>query len=250
MTKERNLKDKEYIFIDKSLFFPEKGILVIGDLHIGYEESLVESGILVPEQQVADAIEDMKKIIMKIDKEKYTIKKIIFLGDIKHMFGYEWKEKSNFNKVLEFLGNYVEEEDIILIRGNHDTIDYSYGNMRDYYIDGDIGFIHGHKSFPEIYDKRIKIIVSGHLHPSVIIEENPGVKHETYKCFLEGKSKGKIFIVVPSFLDFYEGTPVNYYKEEFVPSFSIIPIKDILRFNIHVIGENEVYDFGTIKNLQ
>ena len=102
------------------------------------------------------------------------------------MFGYEWKEKSNFKKVVDFLKNYVSEKDIILIKGNHDTMDYSYGNMKDYYIDGDIAFIHGHEGFPEIYGKNINIIVSGHLHPSVILEEDPGVKKETYKCFLEG----------------------------------------------------------------
>ena len=57
---------KDYEFLGKALFFPEQGILVIGDLHIGYEESLVESGILVPEQQVAEAVKDLEKIIQQI----------------------------------------------------------------------------------------------------------------------------------------------------------------------------------------
>lgn len=250
MAPSKKNKTPEYIFIDKSLFFPEKGILVIGDLHIGYEDALVESGILIPERQVKEVIENIERLIKEINKRGYGLKKIIFLGDIKHMFGYEWREKAGFNKIIDFLEKYVAKENIIPIKGNHDTIDYSYGNMRNYYLDGSIAFIHGHESFPEIYDKGINIVISGHLHPSVIIQEDPGVKKETYKCFLEGKSKGKMFIVLPSFLDFYEGTPVNYYSEDFVESFSIIPRKDILKFRIHVVGEDKVYDFGRICDLE
>ena len=101
--------------------------------------------------------------------------------------------------------------------------------MKDYYITHDtknkndkIAFVHGHKPFLEVFDKKVKTIVSGHLHPSVIIGEKPGVKRETYKCFLTGNFKGKIMIVVPSFLGFTEGTPVNDYPDNYIESFSII----------------------------
>jgi putative SbcD/Mre11-related phosphoesterase len=241
-------KTPEYIFIDKSLFFPEQGILVIGDLHIGYEQSLVESGILLPEQQVIEVIDNLKKIIKEIKEKKYELKKIVFLGDIKHFFGYKWKEKANFNKILEFLNDYVDEKNIIIIRGNHDTMDLGL-QFKDYYIDSGIAFLHGHDSFPEIYDKTVDCIVTGHLHPSVILEENPGVKKEVYKCFLIGSTKGRVFIVMPSFLEFYEGTPVNYYAEDFIESFSIIPKKEILKARVHVIGKNEIYDFGRVGDL-
>jgi metallophosphoesterase superfamily enzyme len=48
-----------------------------------------------------------------------------------------------------------------------------------------------------------------------------GVKKEIYKCFLEGKSRGKTSIIIPSFLDFTEGTLVNDYNEDYFESFSI-----------------------------
>lgn len=246
----------EYEFMDKALFFPEKAILVIGDLHIGYEESLVESGILLPEQQLTEVIESLKKIMEEIETKNQKVKKVIFLGDIKHFFGYEQKEKANFQLVLDFLQEYVSEKDIVLIKGNHDTMDYSYGKMKDYYVDGDIAFVHGHVSFPEIYGNNIRTVVSGHLHPSVILEEKPGVKKENYKCFLEGVSGKKTFLVLPSFLDFYEGTPVNYYRDDFLESFSIIPRKDILKFRVKVIedatakSEAKVYDFGIVKDME
>lgn len=239
---------QKYEFIDKCLFFPKEGILVIGDLHIGYEKALIESGILVPEMQVKEVIEDLKKIIKKIQDENHSIKKIVFLGDVKHMFSFDYSEKKNFNKILEFLHEYASEKDIIIIKGNHDTSELGLP-LKNYHIEGDLAFLHGNASFPEVFGKNVQIVVSGHLHPSVTLAENPGVKKESYKCFLVGKSRGKEFIVVPSFVDFYEGTPVNEYKEDFMEDFSIIPRKDILKFRVHVIGEDKMYGFGKVGEM-
>ncbi len=238
----------EYNFIDKSLFFPEKGILVIGDLHIGYEAMLRQSGVLIPERQVKDIINNLKKIFLMIKEKKYTLKKIVFIGDLKHAFYFEHKEANEFQEIIEFLGSILPAENIILIRGNHDTIDYTFeGNMKEFYIDGDIAFVHGDQMIIEVFDKKIKTIVMGHLHPCFILESGP--KKEAYKCFLDGKYRGKDIIILPSFLDFIEGTPVNDYKEDYIESFSIIPKKAILKFKIHAIGKDKIYDFGEINNL-
>lgn len=240
----------KYEFIHKTLFFPEQGILVIGDLHIGYEHALTQSGVLLPEQQVKETIKNLEMTIEKIKSKKWKLKKIVFLGDIKHFFSYEYAEKANFYKVMDFLKEHLAEEDIIVIRGNHDTMDYTYGDMEDFHIEGNIAFVHGHMPFKEAFAKEIKTVVLGHLHPSVILSENPGVKTETYKCFLTGFSRGKEFIIVPSFLEFYEGTPVNYYDDDYIESFSIIPKKDMMKFQIHVVGEDgNAYDFGRIMDL-
>ena len=239
----------KYVFIDKSLFFPEHGILVIGDLHIGYDYMIKQSGVLIPERQVKDIISDLKEIFNMIKKTGKEIKKIVFLGDIKHAFSYEPEEKYDFIEIMNFLKLKIPEEDIILIKGNHDTMDFSYGNMEDYHIESGIAFLHGHKAFPEIFDKKVQVIVLGHLHPSITLQEKPGVKKESYKCFLEGSYKGKILIVIPSFVDYYEGTPVNDYKEDYLESFFIVPRKDMLKFKIHVIGKDKVYDFGKVGDL-
>lgn len=243
------MEKQKYIFLNKALFFPEQGILTIGDLHIGYEEALVQSGVLLPEQQVEETIFALKSLVEEVKARDFTLKKVVFLGDIKHMFGYDWKEKKNFFSVLDFLKMHVSEKNIIIIKGNHDTMNLGL-KMIDFYIEEDVAFVHGHDSFIEIFNNKVKYVVSGHLHPSVILSENPGVKNETYKCFLTGVSQKKNFIVVPSFLDFYEGTPVNYYRENFIEFFSIIPRKDILKFKVHVVSENgDVYDFGKVGDL-
>ena len=243
-------QNPKYSFIDKTLFFPNEGILVVGDLHIGFEHMLRQSGVLVPERQIKDMIAELDEIFKKIKKEKQKLNKIIFLGDIKHAFGFQFQERNEFRQVMDFLIQHVPKENIILIKGNHDTMDYSYGNMKEYYIDGELAFLHGHKPYPQIFDKKVKFVVIGHLHPSIILEEKPGVKREAYKCFLEGEYKNKTFIVVPSFIGFVEGTPVNDYKEDYMGSFSVIPRFEILKFKIHVVGEDKVYDFGTVKDLK
>ncbi len=240
---------KKYIFIDKTLFFPEEGILVVGDLHIGYEYMLRQSGVLIPERQIKDMIAELGEIFDKIKKEGHKLNKIVFLGDIKHAFGFEFQERNEFLEIMDFLKEHIPEKNIILIKGNHDTMDYSYGHMKEYHFEGDIAFLHGNKSFPEIFDKKIKFVVIGHLHPSIILEEKPGVKREAYKCFLEGNYKGKTFVVVPSFLGFVEGTPVNDYREDYMGYFSVIPRAEILKFKIHVIGDDGVYDFGKVGDL-
>lgn len=245
-----NFMKKNYIFIGKTLFFPDKGILAVGDLHLGYEYQLQQSGILVPETQIKEIKDELKDVFNEIKKRKLKLKKIIFIGDIKHSFAYEWKEKNYFNDILKFLREYIDDKNIILIKGNHDTIDYSFSDrLQDYYIKDDIAFIHGHELFPEVFDKKIKIIVMGHLHPSIILTDKSQIKKEKYKCFLVGKFKNKEIIILPSFLETIEGTTINSLEYEYEDYFSIIPKKNLMNFDVYIVGENESYHFGKIKNL-
>ncbi|MCX6747294.1 MAG: metallophosphoesterase [Candidatus Pacearchaeota archaeon] len=243
-------KNNDYIFINKTLFFPEKGILAIGDLHLGYEYQIQQSGVLIPEYQIKEVIEELKIVFDEIKEKKFKLKKIIFIGDIKHSFSYEWKEKNYFREVINFLKDYVKEKEIILIKGNHDTIDYSFSDkLQDYYIEDDLAFCHGHKSFIEIFDKKIKTIIFGHIHPSIILSDSQNIKREKYKCFLVGTFNRKKIIILPSFLATIEGTTINELSEGYEDYFSIIPRKKLMNFEVFAIEKNEVYDFGKIKNL-
>jgi len=246
-----NKLSKQYMFIGKTLFFPEKGILVVGDLHLGFDYMLQQSGILVPEAQTKDIIEELKETFESLKLQKMKLKKIVFIGDIKHSFSYQWKEKNYFREIINFLKEYLDEKNIILIKGNHDTIDYSFGdNLKNYFIAGDIAFSHGNELFPELLDEKIKTIVIGHLHPSIIISDNQGIKREKFKCFLVGKFKLKKVIVLPSFLSTVEGTTMNNFEDEYEDNFSLIPKKNLSNFEVYVIGNKEVYDFGKIKDIK
>jgi len=241
---------ENYIFLGKTIFFPKSGILAVGDLHLGFEYKLQQSGLLVPEMQIEEIKKELAWTFTEIKKRKFKIKKIVFIGDIKHSFSYEWKEKNYFREIINFLKEYVKEKDIILIKGNHDTIDYSFSDkLKDYFIKDDLAFTHGHKMFPELLDEKIKTIIIGHLHPSIVLSEKSGIKKEKYKCFLVGKFKKKNIIILPSFLATIEGTTVNSLEYEYEDFFSIIPKKNIMNFNVYIVGEDEVYNFGKIKKL-
>ena len=111
----------KYEFIDKAVWLEKEGILVISDLHIGYEEGLRERGVFLPDIQFKEIIDNLEKIFDILKKKKKKVKEIIILGDLKHEFGkinfQEWQEVLEF---IDFLQGKTQK--IILIKGNHDTI--------------------------------------------------------------------------------------------------------------------------------
>ena len=93
--------------------------LILTDFHIGYEESLNKKGIMVPRFQFREIMKRLEGVFSKLKNKK--IETIIVNGDLKHEFGaiseQEWR---NVLKLLDYLGQHCGE--IILIKGNHDTI--------------------------------------------------------------------------------------------------------------------------------
>jgi putative SbcD/Mre11-related phosphoesterase len=198
--KEKEDHNKKYLMIGKCLYLKDPKILVIGDLHLGYEEMLHKQGVMIPIKQIQETIKELEMVFAKLAKEKLDVKKIVMLGDIKHNFGFDKGERFEVLEIFDFLRKYVSDKNIIVIKGNHDTIDIGR-KFKDYYFSKGILFIHGDKEINKMRDVGIKMIIMGHEHPSVILREKKGVKSEKYKCFLKGKWKGKEVLVVPSFLD-------------------------------------------------
>jgi uncharacterized protein len=242
------VKQEKYSFVGKCLFFPKEKILVIGDLHLGYEEMLKEQGVNINLNQLKQTLSDLDGIFDYLYNSKYDVKKIILLGDVKHYFSFSKIELNHLNKLIEYLSKKVSKENIILIKGNHDTFSLDSKEFRDYYIFHDIAFIHGHKSFPEIYSKNINHIVLSHIHPAITLYDKMKIKREKYKCFLVGKWKSKKVIILPSFLPFIEGSNLSEFEGK--EKFSIISHKNLSDFEAFVIGEDlEVKAFGKLKNI-
>jgi len=108
-------------YLGKCLLIEEKGenILVIGDLHLGYEESLNRGGVFISRKMFEEMIGELERIFSKSGK----IDKIVLLGDVKHNFSgvlrQEWDEVSGLLEYLE--GKLKDGGEIIIIRGNHDN---------------------------------------------------------------------------------------------------------------------------------
>ncbi len=215
--------------------------LIIADIHIGFEEALNRQGILVPRFQLPDLIKRMKNIFNGLKDKK--IEAIIINGDLKHEFGaiseQEWR---NTLKFLDFLGEYCKN--ILLIKGNHDTILGPIADKRNVRLVeraelGEIMVCHGDK-IPEGI-KKYKTIIIGHEHPAVSIRDN--MRAETYKCYLVGKFKGKNLIVQPSFNLVTEGTDIL--KERLLSPF----LRGIDDFNVCAV-EDKIYELGKVKSLK
>lgn len=227
---------------DLALYFDST--LVIADVHIGYEEVLNKKGILVPRTQFEEMAKKLGKIFGRLKNRK--IERIIINGDLKHEFGIiseqEWR---NTLKFLDLLAGHCKE--IVLIKGNHDTILGPIAKKRnvkimDSIIVGNVLITHGDKiPGKEILNKASAIII-GHEHPAISLKKGPRI--ETYKCFLKGRYKGKNLIVQPSFNTLAEGTDIL--KDKILSPFLD---QNLDNFKVYVV-EDKVYYFGRLRNLK
>jgi hypothetical protein len=249
MTEKIKPKAK-YLFIGKTLFFPREKIVVIGDLHLGYEHSLRQKGLEFPLKQLAEVLEELKNTLEHIKAKYGKIERVVFLGDIKHHFNYLESERQEVNKLINFLRKYVAENNIIFIRGNHEKNDKN-GKYQDYYIEKDIAFVHGHRDFLEIYDKNINLIVMGHVHPTITLSDKMKIKKEKYKCFLVGRYRKKDFIVVPSFIAITEGVSLSEFLDEKGYDYTIIPNKELEKFEVYVVAQlgDDALSFGKLNRI-
>lgn len=248
------MKIERFEIVESCLFWCEEKILIVGDMHLGYENYLEEGGWSFPKTQMEVSEVVLKKIFKKTGK----LKKVILLGDVKHFFsGILAGEYSDFNFIMGLIKkNLVEKGKVIITKGNHDKIlapiikRYNFVSLKDVFVWKDVGFFHGHFDIVEdlnkgLLDKKIKIILIGHYHPAVTLKDD--VKQERYKCFLYGKHKKlkKKLIILPSFFPLVEGSDI----------FSNSIIKDnninISRFEVYAVdGDGKVYDFGKAGKLE
>ncbi len=229
--------------VNTALHLKKEKTLVIGDVHIGYEEALNKQGLLIPRAQFKDIVKRCEKLFSKIKADTVVIN-----GDLKHEFGtiseQEWRETLRF---LDFLSEKTKK--VFLVRGNHDTILGPIAKKRnveikDYYKAGDIYFCHGHR-IPEDKDfKKAKTIVIGHEHPAITIGNS--ARRELFKCFAKGKWKNKTLIAMPSFNTITTGT--DLLRDEPLSPF-MKQIKNKNEMEIYVVG-NKTYYFGKLRNLR
>jgi putative SbcD/Mre11-related phosphoesterase len=150
-------------------------ILVVGDLHIGWEITLAQQGIHVP-SQTSKLLDRLTDVIRESNPTR-----IVFLGDVKHtVVGAgleEWRDVPEFFEKLVPL-----VPDIRVIQGNHD------GNLEPLTppqvkmlppsgisVWGTFGLFHGHAwPAPELLG--CESLIQGHLHPVVAFVDALGYR--------------------------------------------------------------------------
>ena len=221
------------------LWMEEQNTLVIGDVHVGYDEELNAKGVLIPKVHTDDIFSELEKTLELVSPDK-----IVLIGDIKHEFGRiseeEWRHTL---RLIDFL---AEKAELYLIKGNHDTILGPIAQKRnikvvDHLVFGDTLLLHGHKLPSEDLLQNVETIIMGHEHPSVSLAD--GVRVEKYKCFLVGEWKQRNLVVVPSINTLVWGTDVL--REKLLSPF----LTDVSSFRVFIVENQKVLNFGLVKDL-
>jgi len=189
-------------------YIPSVDSIVLAELHLGYEEAMVEQGLFLPRIQLKKERDMMRGIL-----EKKRARRIIVNGDFKHEFsrgGY--REYKEIGEMLDFLQDSFDE--VTLVRGNHDNFLISPAKRRgvdlvEEYTVGGYYFIHGHKVPVDFGAGEAENVVIAHEHPAVAIFDEIGVK-EKIPCFLHGRMRdGRKILVLPAFSPLAQGSEVN-----------------------------------------
>ncbi len=228
------------------VFIKEIKALAIADLHIGYEEALLELGIHLPKSQYPKIKE---RVLYLLDELNPRL--LIIVGDVKHEFGeasrQEWIE------VLDLLDTLQQRVALHIVRGNHDNYLIPILKRRrvpfhdPFFLLRRYLFVHGHKRVPEEVFKRARIIVMGHEHPAITFRDEVGAKTK-FKCHLVRKMNDSCLVILPAVSPLAPGADISFRLLPFSPLLRKI---DLESFRVIVIDEESgAFDFGTLKDLR
>jgi hypothetical protein len=173
----------------------DRGTVVFGDLHIGYESVLEDSGLHLPHIQTETMRESLLGII-----ERFSPERFIVLGDLKHEFSrnlaQEWSEARRILSLLQ------EQGEVVIVRGNHDnylaSISSKLGvDLVEEHEEAGIYFAHGHLA------NQHRPLVMGHEHPSVRLFDSVGA-YVKLRCFVHFERED--ILVMPAFSPLAYGT--------------------------------------------
>ena len=175
-----NFDDNFFNFLPEGgLFWINKKILIIADLHLEKGSSYFKEGQFIPPNDTSENLKKLKNCINKIKP-----KEIIFLGDTFHdKYSLTRISKNNLKKFKNLFSHFQ----CYLINGNHDQkiIDKDFYFVDDLEING-IKFVHKKTNLN-------KLEISGHFHP-IAVAKYKGIKIKN-KCFICSNKK----IILPAF---------------------------------------------------
>jgi DNA ligase-associated metallophosphoesterase len=192
----------------RCIFWEEKKILIVSDLHLGKSGHFRKEGIAVPQ---AILKEDLHCFVTLIQTFKPV--KIVIIGDMFH---------SHANKELDFFLKWRNDFSYLpmqLIKGNHDILKSTWYSeaaiemINDQLVIDNFIFAHDISS-SELMDGHYTF--SGHIHPAISIR-GLGRQSLQFACFYFGKE----YAVLPAFSKFTGTCTIRQKHGEDV--FAIIP---------------------------
>lgn len=229
--------DLEFIMGQPAIFIRKERLMAVGDLHIGRDLLLRESGVHVP-----NATERLIQNLVLLSRRKKA-KGIVLLGDIKESLSYPSREE---HEELSRFFYELRKFEITITKGNHDPriedvigrIDAKVSVVRELLLD-EIALMHGH-SLPSEEAMRRKYIITAHSHPAVSIN---GRLEKAFAVARVGTGAGRFYksynkriklVIMPAFNELITGSDVGGI-EKFSP---------LLRKRIFDFESAEIYDLA------
>ena len=177
------------------LFWQEKSMLLISDVHLGKVSHFRKFGAAVPQKAIQKNFEMMDEAI-----DYFRPKTIVFMGDLFH---------SSLNSEWQLFEKWCVGADakIILVVGNHDIISpMKYGELDIQVIPEIIldGFLLTHH--PE--DRKGLFNLCGHIHPAIRLT-GLGRQSIRLRCFFKSKDQ----MLLPAFGEFTGSHTVEAKKD-------------------------------------
>lgn len=167
-----------------SVFWVEKSILLLSDLHLGKVAHFRKNGFAIPNNVIHENFNKLNALI-----EKFLPQKIIFLGDLFHStINTEWNLFSEWAKTIK--------QEVLLVEGNHDIIATSnYKELHIKVVDElliDAFYLTHHPA-----EKDELFNFCGHIHPCVKLH-GLGKQFLKIPCFFTKKNQ----MILPAFGEF------------------------------------------------
>ncbi len=208
--------------------------LVIADIHLGITYDLEYKGVNLPNQK-----EDILEHILRLKKKTRT-RSLIVIGDLKHALpGTPHEERKDVREFLEALRK--EFKEIILVKGNHDTLIEEivpWLCVKPYLLIGDLLLTHGHKKIPK--DIKYSNVIIGHNHPVIKFKDRAGGIYYQ-RCWV----RDKLLIMMPGFNVLSGGKAINDNKFSFLGPVA----KEINPKTAHAFLLDGI-DLGVLKDLE
>ncbi len=196
MIKHNFLEQTLYLLPEKAIFWKEKALLIIADLHLGKAGHFRKSGIPVSDLIHSKDILTLEKLIQRHKPEE-----VIFLGDLFH---------SDHNQGWEIFKRWLKskaELSFKLVLGNHDVL-----GAQDYHISNltvveklDISPF----NFTHIPEDSSLYNIAGHIHPAVRLK-GKAKQSVRVPCYYFGKGNA----ILPAFGNFTGTAKINIKKTD------------------------------------
>ncbi len=227
-----------FLTSDFCIWYKKKEIIILADLHVGYDHSLLEKGISIPGSQNKLIIERLSHVF-----NRYHPQEVVVVGDFKHSFsGDDKRELWDMYDMIDYI---TEKANLTLIRGNHDNYLQTIASKKgipffenELQING-LTLSHGHGKV----DHK-GLLVMGHEHPSVKIRDEAGGVIN-FPCFLYHPLNN--VVILPAFNPLFEGRDMLSGGGFMSQQLKTLSLED---FFVYPITDQGLMDFRTVAEVR